>query len=220
LTPPKPPKPIALTTRTPAQTAAVGQAIGRVAQVGDVIALYGPLGAGKTQLVRGLAEGLGLDPAAVSSPTFVLVQEYDAPAPPPGTGVPRGSPAPAGESSRAAGGSAGGTAGAVLVHIDAYRLEGGADLASIGWEGTADELREQAVVAVEWADQLGEAIGPDRLEIELAHAVAGRTLTLTCRGRWVDRSARLAEAVRAALADAGDAPRAYPTERPGPHSIP
>ncbi|HBR08831.1 MAG TPA: tRNA (adenosine(37)-N6)-threonylcarbamoyltransferase complex ATPase subunit type 1 TsaE, partial [Clostridiales bacterium] len=43
---------------------------------GDVVALYGGLGAGKTAFVRGLAEGLGLDPREVSSPTFALINEY------------------------------------------------------------------------------------------------------------------------------------------------
>lgn len=43
---------------------------------GETIALYGPLGAGKTALVRGIAEGLGAPATAVSSPTFVLIHEY------------------------------------------------------------------------------------------------------------------------------------------------
>lgn len=54
----------------------LGQAIGRALKGGETIALYGPLGAGKTALVRGIAQGLGAPPEAVSSPTFVLIHEY------------------------------------------------------------------------------------------------------------------------------------------------
>jgi tRNA threonylcarbamoyladenosine biosynthesis protein TsaE len=58
-------------------TLEIGRALGRACAGGLVIALIGPLGAGKTQLVRGIAEGLDVsDPRVVSSPTFVLIQEY------------------------------------------------------------------------------------------------------------------------------------------------
>ena len=55
----------------------LGQAIGRVLRGGECIALFGPLGAGKTTLVRGIAQGLGALPATVTSPTFVVIHEYD-----------------------------------------------------------------------------------------------------------------------------------------------
>jgi tRNA threonylcarbamoyladenosine biosynthesis protein TsaE len=64
-------------TEGPDQTLALGRALGQSAQPGLVVALIGPLGAGKTQLVRGVSEGLQVaDPRQVSSPTFVLIQEY------------------------------------------------------------------------------------------------------------------------------------------------
>ena len=60
-------------------TAAFGRRLGALLFPGAVVALVGPLGAGKTHLVRAVAEGLGIaDSRAVSSPTFVLIQEYDA----------------------------------------------------------------------------------------------------------------------------------------------
>lgn len=70
--------PITLETRSVEQTMNVGRAVGRLCRRGDVIGLSGELGAGKTQFVRGLAEQLGADGRAVSSPTFVIMQEYDA----------------------------------------------------------------------------------------------------------------------------------------------
>lgn len=63
------------TSHSPAETEALGEEWGRAAQHGLVIALSGDLGAGKTQLVRGLARGLGVT-ARVHSPTFTLVNEY------------------------------------------------------------------------------------------------------------------------------------------------
>ena len=60
-------------------TEALGRRLGRLLFPGAVVALVGPLGAGKTHLTRAVAEGLGIaDSRAVSSPTFVLLQEYRA----------------------------------------------------------------------------------------------------------------------------------------------
>lgn len=62
-------------SHSPAETEALGEKLGRVARRGLVLALNGDLGAGKTQLVKGLARGLGVT-ARVHSPTFTLVNEY------------------------------------------------------------------------------------------------------------------------------------------------
>ncbi|MGA2852799.1 MAG: tRNA (adenosine(37)-N6)-threonylcarbamoyltransferase complex ATPase subunit type 1 TsaE [Verrucomicrobiota bacterium] len=62
-------------SHSPAETEALGEQLGRAAKRGLVIALSGDLGAGKTQLVKGLARGLGIM-ARVHSPTFTLVNEY------------------------------------------------------------------------------------------------------------------------------------------------
>jgi tRNA threonylcarbamoyladenosine biosynthesis protein TsaE len=61
---------------SPAHTDQLGRAIGSVLSGGESLALSGTLGAGKTALVRGIAAGLGAPAAAVSSPTFVLLHEY------------------------------------------------------------------------------------------------------------------------------------------------
>jgi tRNA threonylcarbamoyladenosine biosynthesis protein TsaE len=156
--------PLEIQSNTPQHTFAIAQAVARLARPGDVVGLIGELGAGKTQFVRGLAAGLGLDPQQVSSPTFVIVQEYepDHPDQP------------------------------VLVHIDAYRLAGPGDLESIGWDDQGQELRDQAVVAVEWADLIRDSLGPDWLEARLDHAGPGRRITLIPHGRWLAEADTLA----------------------------
>src|SRR5712664_1535106 len=65
-----------VTTRSEEETSALGRELAATLAAGDVLLLYGDLGAGKTAFVRGLAEGLGVDPSEVSSPTFTLIQEY------------------------------------------------------------------------------------------------------------------------------------------------
>jgi tRNA threonylcarbamoyladenosine biosynthesis protein TsaE len=66
---------VTLISKSPDETFAIGEQWGRQAQRGSVIGLSGDMGAGKTQLVKGIASGLG-SPARVHSPTFALLNEY------------------------------------------------------------------------------------------------------------------------------------------------
>lgn len=65
-----------LTSRGESETMALGERLAQVLEPGLVIALQGNLGAGKTRLAKGIAAGSGIDPRDVTSPTFVLVNEY------------------------------------------------------------------------------------------------------------------------------------------------
>ncbi len=153
------PSSIEIQTNSADETVLVGAAVGRCCIAGDIVALQGELGAGKTQFVRGLARGMGIDPRQVSSPTFVLMQEYE----------------PIGKAKDQT----------LLVHIDAYRITSPEDLASIGWVGHGRELREQAVVAVEWASLIKPALGDDVLWVEVSHAPHGRRILLSAKGTWL-----------------------------------
>jgi tRNA threonylcarbamoyladenosine biosynthesis protein TsaE len=175
------------------ETMAIGQAIGRCARAGDLVALVGELGAGKTQLVRGLARGLGLDEKVVASPTFVMIQEHE---PPP-------------EENPLANGGMGHSMGPWLVHVDAYRIKSLQELESVGWDPSTlragGELREKAVLAVEWADRLGELLGEDYLRVELRHlGEERRQVTVRVVGNWRNRLNELRmelEAVRGGETD-------------------
>lgn len=65
-----------ITSHSEAETIDAGRALAAELRPDDVVLLTGDLGAGKTAFVKGLAEGLGVDPLEVSSPTFTLIQEY------------------------------------------------------------------------------------------------------------------------------------------------
>lgn len=93
-----------LLSESPEQTRAWAAALARCLVGGDVVALVGQLGVGKTQWVKGLAAGLGIDPDEVHSPTFTLINEYESPA------------------------------GFMLYHVDAYRLDGPEEMEAIGFE--------------------------------------------------------------------------------------
>lgn len=66
---------IKLTSHSPQQTEAAGEVIGKRLKEGDVVALFGAMGMGKTAITRGICKGLG-STDAVSSPTFAIVNEY------------------------------------------------------------------------------------------------------------------------------------------------
>jgi tRNA threonylcarbamoyladenosine biosynthesis protein TsaE len=156
---------------SPQATEALGRALGALTQRGDVVALVGELGAGKTQLVRGLALGMGLDPRQVASPTFVFIHEYEPTQP----------------------------SGVVLVHIDAYRLRHAAELETIGWhlDTGGAELRQDAVVVIEWADRVEAGLGDDGLRIVLAHdGDQQRRITLAAGSAWRDRWSSLLQHLR------------------------
>ncbi|MDQ3908517.1 MAG: tRNA (adenosine(37)-N6)-threonylcarbamoyltransferase complex ATPase subunit type 1 TsaE [Acidobacteriota bacterium] len=65
------------TSRGEAETFALGERFGARLRGGEIVLLGGPLGAGKTVFVKGLASALGVDPAEVTSPSFTLVNRHD-----------------------------------------------------------------------------------------------------------------------------------------------
>ncbi|MEX0886787.1 MAG: tRNA (adenosine(37)-N6)-threonylcarbamoyltransferase complex ATPase subunit type 1 TsaE [Phycisphaeraceae bacterium] len=174
-----------LTAAGPSDTDAIARGVAGVLRVGDLVGLTGELGAGKTHFVRGLAAGLGLDPRQVSSPTFILLHEYTSPAathPATSPNQPSAiSPQPSSP---------------VLMHLDVYRLAVADELETLGWGESGEELREAAVVAVEWADRVREAMGGDWLEVALEHAEdGGRVVTFLPHGAWGERMGELRAAV-------------------------
>ena len=67
-----------ITLRSPEETIAYARALASGFRGGEVLGLCGELGAGKTHFAKGIAAGLGGDPAGVTSPTFTLIHEYTA----------------------------------------------------------------------------------------------------------------------------------------------
>ena len=65
-----------MVTSSVEETQALGEQLGLALRPGDVVALHGELGSGKTTLIQGIARGLGRDPETIKSPTFVLMREY------------------------------------------------------------------------------------------------------------------------------------------------
>jgi tRNA threonylcarbamoyladenosine biosynthesis protein TsaE len=126
-----------ITVPTAGAMRALGRRLGGLLRAGDLVLLAGPLGAGKTTLVQGLGEALGVR-GRVTSPTFVIARVH---------------PALAG--------------GPALVHVDAYRLGGLAEVDDL------DLDLDGSVTVVEWGEGLAEGLSADRLEITIGFAAAG-----------------------------------------------
>lgn len=110
------------------EAAAKGREVARKLKGGEVFALTGPLGAGKTTFVRALAKGLGVR-HRVTSPTFVIMNRY--------RGRLRG---------------AAGSKPVLLYHLDLYRTRSFKEVTALG----LDEIwgKADTVTAIEWADRI------------------------------------------------------------------
>jgi tRNA threonylcarbamoyladenosine biosynthesis protein TsaE len=92
-------------TRSPGETARVGEILGAYTEPGRLLALWGEMGAGKTCLVQGIARGMGVaEDCLVTSPTFTLINEYPS------------------------------ARGVMLYHFDLYRLGDAEDLVDLGYD--------------------------------------------------------------------------------------
>jgi len=120
-----------ITLETADDTRALGARIAALVRAGDLIVLDGPLGAGKTVFVQGLAAGLGTA-GRVTSPTFVIARVHE------GGRLP-------------------------LVHVDAYRLGGLAEVDDLDLDTDLTE----SVVVVEWGAGLVEGLADAHLRVQL-----------------------------------------------------
>ena len=140
---------------TAEDTQAWGTKLAAVLEAGDLLVLTGGLGAGKTCLTQGIAQGLGVR-GPITSPTFVIARVH---------------PSLVG--------------GPDLVHVDAYRLGGLAELDDLD----LDASLEGAVTVVEWGHGVAEQLSEDYLEVTLSGQGA-RTVDLVGHGaRWTDHGA-------------------------------
>ncbi len=158
--------PVALCrTEGVAETRALAAAVAALLGPGDVVALDGDLGAGKTAFTQGAAAALGVS-GPVTSPTFTLAHRYEGRIP--------------------------------VDHLDVYRLDHEAEVADLG----LDELFDDAVAFVEWAERIESLLPRDRLEVTL-HFVDdpdasddARLVEVTVRGpSWVGRLDALVDAL-------------------------
>ena len=146
-----------ITTNSAEETIALGRTLAEMLAPPKLVLLRGDLGAGKTTLVKGIAQALdAADPDEVTSPTFTLVHEYD------------GKHRVDGKDREVK-----------LYHIDLYRIEDERQLETIGF----DELAaEDAILLVEWGEKFSSVVKRSNGEILIKHAGGDtRNITLTVK---------------------------------------
>ena len=111
----------------------LGRRLAAELRAGDLLVLSGPLGAGKTTLVQGIGDGLGVR-GPITSPTFVIARVHPSL-----------------------------TGGPALVHADAYRLGGIAEIDDLDLDASTDS----SVTVVEWGEGLAEGLSEDRLQVTI-----------------------------------------------------
>ncbi len=173
-------------------TRALAQGLASVLRSGDVVALTGELGAGKTTFVRGVVEALGGDQSLVASPTFVFVHVYpiERSAAPEALAASRKKPIPAMAVTD------GKRADRIdrVAHIDAYRLTSSEDLEPLGWDRLFRESAQAAagsVAFVEWPQRIAGHLPEEqsRANILIEHLREDvRRFTLVLPDAWGARS--------------------------------
>ncbi|MBI3290697.1 tRNA (adenosine(37)-N6)-threonylcarbamoyltransferase complex ATPase subunit type 1 TsaE [Candidatus Falkowbacteria bacterium] len=168
-------------TATEKQTFNLGKKLAKTLKGGEVLALSGDLGAGKTVLTKGLAAGLGVK-GIVNSPTFVLMKLYPLQA----TSLPRliqtkrgfvrgykfTPPDPSEARIRA------GLQAKKLIHIDCYRLKSSQELMDIGASEYFNQL--DTIVVIEWAEKIKKILPQQVIKINIKIKAGGkREITIT-----------------------------------------
>lgn len=154
-----------LPSRSPEDTRTIARALAAaVDERGLLVSLVGPLGAGKTVFAKGLAEGRGLDPAGVASPTFVIASEYPTPG------------------------------GGRFIHVDLYRVESRDELETAGFADWLDpghlvvvewgDRFSQALPADRLEVSISRAESEDGDACRALHALSSGPVSTAALARW------------------------------------
>jgi tRNA threonylcarbamoyladenosine biosynthesis protein TsaE len=124
------------------ETATLAENLAKTLKGGDFLAFYGDLGSGKTTFIQGLAKGLGIE-RRIISPTFIIMRHYAL--------------KPKTDNIKLKN----------FYHLDLYRTQSKHDLLGIGLDQIIED--PNSIVALEWAEKLGEMLPKNRIDIHLEY---------------------------------------------------